>query len=328
MPPELDADMLATLTPEERAAIEDDQPSAEELAAMQRIAAGAPADDDEDEGDGDDDGDSARAAALPVEGKGAAETPAAVVAPAATPAAASPASAAADSPDDGGAGTGTAAVAYAAQLPSDYDEKVNSLAAADADLKAKFKTGEIDFDEFEVQRGGLQQQREELTLARAKAEISQEMTQQTAQNQWKTTVERFVSAAAKEDGGIDYRKDTDKQADLDQFVKVLANRTENADKPMDWFLTEAHKRVMALHGMAPAPVAAKLSPAEAIKAANAARRPPIGAAPATLAQVPGGDGPGDVAGEFADIDALDGEALEGAIAKMTPAQREKWARGR
>ena len=305
MPPELDADMLATLTPEERAAIEDDKPSADELAAMQRIADGAPDNDDDDD---DDDGD---AGAAPVENNGAAEAPAAAAATAQAEEAVIPS---------------TATPIYDAKLPTDFDDQVKQLATQEADLKAKFKSGEIDFDEFDLQRGELLSKREELTLARAKAEISQEMTQQTAQTQWKNTIDRFVSSAAKEAGGIDYRKDTEKQADLDQFVKVLAHRDENADKPMDWFLTEAHKRVKALHGLATA--APKVDPAEAIKAASAARKPPVSAAPATLAQVPGGDGPGDVAGEFADIDALDGEALEMAIAKLSPVQREKWARGR
>jgi hypothetical protein len=153
------------------------------------------------------------------------------------------------------------------------------------------------------------------------------MTQQSAQTQWQNTINKsMVEFAKPENGGIDYRKDADKAADLDQFVKVLANRTENSDKPMDWFLTEAHKRVKALHGVATAEK--KVDPAAAAKVANDARKPPIGSAPATLAQVPGGDGPGDVAGEFADLDALEGEALEGAIAKLTPAQREKWVRGR
>ena len=320
MPPELDAEMLATLTPEERAAIEDDQPSADELAAMQRIAAGAPADDDEDDGDDGDDGNSAAAAAPPVEGKDAADAPAA----AAPAAAAEPA---ANQAAEDVAQPTTAAPAYEAKLPSDYDDQVKSLATQEADLKSKFKTGEIDFDEFEVQRGELLTKREELTLARAKAEISQEMTQQAAQTQWQNTINKsMVEFAKPENGGIDYRKDADKAADLDQFVKVLANRTENSDKPMDWFLTEAHKRVKALHGVATAEK--KVDPAAAAKVANDARKPPIGSAPATLAQVPGGDGPGDVAGEFADLDALEGEALEGAIAKLTPAQREKWVRGR
>lgn len=325
MPPELDAEMLATLTPEERAAIEDDQPSADELAAMQRIAAGAPNDDDDNEDDDDDAAAdaaaAASAAAAPVEGKGAADAPAAAAATE------TPATAAAAQGDDGAAATSTTVPTYEAKLPSDYDDQVKALATEESDLKAKFKTGEIDFDEFEVQRAELLTKREELTLARAKAEISQEMTQQSAQAQWQNTINRsMVEFAKPENGGIDYRKDADKAADLDQFVKVLANREENADKPMDWFLTEAHKRVKALHGLATA--APKVDPAEAIKAANAARKPPVGSAPATLAQVPGGDGPGDVAGEFADIDALEGEALEAAIAKLSPVQREKWARGR
>lgn len=323
MPPELDAEMLATLTPEERAAIEDDKPSAEELAAMERIAAGAPNDDDDEDDDGDGDaGAAASVSAAPVEGKGAADAPAAAAAATETPATAAAAQA-----DDGAAATSTTVPTYEAKLPSDYDDQVKALATEESDLKAKFKTGEIDFDEFEVQRAELLTKREELTLARAKAEISQEMTQQTAQAQWQNTINRsMVEFAKPENGGIDYRKDAEKAADLDQFVKVLANREENADKPMDWFLTEAHKRVKALHGLATA--APKVDPADAIKAANAARKPPVGSAPATLAQVPGGDGPGDVAGEFADIDALEGEALEAAIAKLSPTQREKWVRGR
>lgn len=321
----LDQDILDTMTPEELAAINDPEHSEAELEAMRRIA-----DDDGEDDDGDDDDTSAP----PVEGKDA--PPAAENKPAAPAAAAAPNTdpAPADAPaasaavEEPAMPPSAVTATYDAKLPSDYDDQVKTLATQEADLKAKFKSGEIDFDEFELQRGELLTRRDELNQARIKAEISQEMTQQTAQNQWKNTVDRFVLSAAKEDGGIDYRKDLAKQADLDQFVRVLAAREENSDKPMDWFLTEAHKRVKALHGVADAAPAPKVDPAAAAKAANDARKPPVAAAPATLAQVPGGDGPGDVAGEFADIDALEGDALESAIAKMTPAQREKWARGR
>jgi hypothetical protein len=34
-----------------------------------------------------------------------------------------------------------------------------------------------------------------------------------------------------------------------------------------------------------------------------------------------------MAGEFADIDRLDGDALEAAIERMSPAQRERYQRG-
>ena len=67
---------------------------------------------------------------------------------------------------------------------------------------------------------------------------------------------------------------------------------------------------------------------ETIQEAIAKRKPPVDAAPKTLAQVPGSDGPGDVGSEFADIEALDGMEYEDAIARMSPAQREKFLRGR
>jgi hypothetical protein len=46
-------------------------------------------------------------------------------------------------------------------------------------------------------------------------------------------------------GGIDYRTDKVKQAALDKYVKEIANAPGNDDKPMRWFLIEAHKRVLA-----------------------------------------------------------------------------------
>lgn len=317
MPPELDPEIAATMTDEELAAIaDDDQPSAADLAALQRIADAASGDDgDDDDGDDGNAGETGAATNAPATAKPTGEAPA-------------PAAEATSTTDETAqpAERQAAAPAYEAKLPDDYQDQVKALADQETELKAKFNGGEIDFDEFEAQRGELLAKRDDLNMVRAKAEISQEMTQQSAKNLWKTTVDTFVDKAAAEKGGIDYRKDAAKQADLDQFVKVLANRDENADKPMDWFLTEAHKRVKALHGVNTPET--KPDPAAAIKAANAARKPSIDNAPVTLAQVPGGDGPGDVAGEFADIDALEGEALEAAIAKLSPAQRDKWARGR
>jgi hypothetical protein len=43
--------------------------------------------------------------------------------------------------------------------------------------------------------------------------------------------------------------------------------------------------------------------------------------PKTLAMIPGGEGPGDVDGEFADVLALEGLAYEQAIARMSSTER-------
>ncbi|MFP5486265.1 MAG: hypothetical protein ACLGHV_11450 [Gammaproteobacteria bacterium] len=296
----LDADALATLTPEEREAIEGSDIRDDDLDAMKKIASKSDASDDDD-GDQDDanDGDDD---AAPIEGKTA------------------PAEAAAEDAAEDEAPARQAVPRYEAQLPSDYDDQIKTLKDRDAELRQKFKDGEIDIDERDAGLAELSEQREKLLVLRAKAEISQEMTEQTAQSQWQTEINKAISRAAKEDG-IDYRKDQAKAADWDQFVRILAANPAHADKSMDWFLGEAHKRVMALHGVAQAPKR------DTIDEAKAKRKPPVDAAPKTLAQVPGSDGPGDVASEFADIDALDGWDLEQAIARMSPAQRAKYLKG-
>lgn len=306
----LDAEALATLTPEEREAIESSDMSPEELAAMQRIAGESDDDDDDDDDDSD-----ASSSAAPVEGKGAADT---------TPADDAPTKADAPAP----APTRQAANRYEAPLPADYDTKVQELAEREAELKRKFRSGEMEFDDFETQRAELLTERETLTIARTKAEISQEMTAQSAQQAWQSTVDSFLTKTA-QDSGLDYRKDAEKMDDLDQFVKTLAAKSTNADKPMEWFLQEAHRRVQALHGMsatAPTPAPKTDTKAAANKPASTSRTPPVDAVPTTLANVPGGDGPGDVEGEFADVLALDGMAYETAIARMTPTQRERFLR--
>ena len=224
---------------------------------------------------------------------------------------------------------------YDSKLPEDFDAQVKSLSDKEAELKRQFKAGELEFDDFDVARAALQSERERLTIARTKAEISQEMNAQTAEQLWTHAVNQFMDSTARLSeaaGGIDYRKDTEKWSDLDSFVRSLAARTEHAHQSMDWFLVEAHKRVLALHGMSAAKTSDAESSAEAKPALKAMdrkpvdRKPPLDIAPKTLAMVPGGEGPGDVDGEFADVLALEGLAYEQAIARMSPTERERFLR--
>lgn len=312
----LTEEQLATLTPEERAAVTDTEYSAEELAAMQGIIeedAGHQGSDDDDEGEDESTpADKAPASAKPDDGATNASAPAAS-AEADIPKQPEPAAAAKteDAPF---------IPTYKADAPENYDQKIKDIADAEAALKAQFKDGTLDFDEYEDKRSELIVQREELNRQRTKAEVSTEMQGQTAEQLWQRAVDTSLNRYAKEEGGIDYRKDLAKAGDLDLFVKSLAAKPENADKPMDWFLDEANKRVKALHGLA-APAKTEPAPDPAAR-----RKPPVGAVPKNLSQVPGSDGPGDVESEFASLDTLEGDALEAAIARMTPAQRERFAR--
>lgn len=308
---DLDPDLL---TPEERAAIDDGAAEDDERAALQRLV---DADTDPDDEPGDASGDAT-----------ASSTPAPAPAPAAEPPApaAAPAVEAEHAPTPAPTPAKSASAVYSAELPADIEGQQKQISDELGTLRDKFKAGDLEVDDYETQRDALLGKREDLNKAIIKAEISQEMQQQDAQQAWQSAIERtFDSAAKPESGGVDYRTDKTKAADLDLFVRRLGEDPANADKGMDWFLNEGHRRVLALHGISRAAAAPTPAPAPA---ATPTRKPPVAAVPATLAQVPGSDGPGDVAGEFADLDALEGDALEDALARLSPGQLEKYQRGR
>lgn len=298
-----DPDILATMTPEERAAIEDDGTTPEEQAALQAIAdqaAGVTDDDDDD--------DQGRPQAL--------QTP--------LPAASAPTAAAADDTagKDGEEDAEVEAAIvprYDARLPADYADQVAAINNHRKDLAANFKAGDIDFDQYTAENDAALEALSNLKTQGLKAEISREMNVQTAEQQWNASIRRHVARVKKVDG-IDYDNDPVKGKDLDNFVKVLAADPANGDKGFDWYLTEAHKYVKAKHGIGGKPKAD--DPQK--PGVPAPRKPPIDGLPKTLAHVPGGDGPGDVTDEFSSIDSLDGLAFEEALAKMTPAQRERY----
>lgn len=303
---------LANLTDEERAALEDDDLSPEEKAALEDIAG----DDDDDGGDdGGEDSASASSSSTssPSEAEAAAPTKKAEddAKPAKT------AEAAADDDAD------EFRSSYQVSLPDDFNDQVKALDEREAELSRKFKAGEIEADEFLTENKAISGERSKLDRIATKAEIASEMGEQTELQRWNWTVERFMREVKKAEG-IDYKAEQDGiGVDLDAFVKVLANNPANADKPAEWFLQEAHKRTKALHGLTDKKPDAN-EKGDAKKKAAAERKPDTSKLPASLAQVPGGDGPGDVGDEFADIDKLDGLAYEQALAKMTPAQRERY----
>ena len=64
-----------------------------------------------------------------------------------------------------------------------------------------------------------------------------------ARKKWLDTVQEFYATEALKPDGIDYRKDSFKQSQLDTVVKSLASDPKNEDKTMLWFLTEGDRIV-------------------------------------------------------------------------------------
>ena len=304
----LTEEQLATLTDEERAAVTDTEYSPEELAAMNGII-----EETDDAEDADDDSEDTKD-----------DPPADTKAGEVKPSEAAPTTDAAATEEAEPVKPTPAVATYQAPEVEGYAEKVAEFAAKESELDAQFKDGELDFDEYKSKIAELSAQREELSRQQTKAEISREMQAQTQDQLWRNTVTTSLTRYAKEEGGIDYSKDQEKSADLDGFITALAKKPENADRSMQWFLDEAHRRVKALHGVAVATKPADKK--DAVAEAVAARKAPVDKAAKTLAQVPGSDGPGDVEGEFANLDNLEGEALEDAIKKMSADQRERFAK--
>lgn len=322
---QMDKDALNTLTDEERAALAEDEHTEAEKAAMQEIAG-----DDDDEGEDDETDDAEGAAAAPIEGTED-EGDTASEDNKETEAAAEGTKEAAAAASEIGADDDENIVLprYESGLPEDFDDQVKGNKEAISELNKRLRDGDIEMDEYQSQMSDLNDRRDGLNDLRTRANMAASMNAQAAKQEWNLTVKRFARRIAKGEG-IDYTKDETRGRDLDAFVKVLAADEKNADKTYTWFLTEAHKRVKALHGIPGKPAGeaeGEGKPIDAGKPAKQAkpqRKPPVGDVPKNLSQVPGADGPGDVSGEFSDLDGLEGLELEDAIAKMSPAQRERW----
>lgn len=312
--------LLDLLEPEERAALMESEGF--DLAALKAVAGDDErdegADEDEDE-DGEADGDEAQAAA-PVEGEASDGAKEAAAEPAAETAAepgepVEPVKAAIEPAKE----SAPQRAAYRYTLPDDYEARAEANRAAQLALYEKYKEGDMPIEELQAEQARLTGERDELLSHKMRADIAADMQRQSQEAARDAAVNALFERTK---AAIDYRKDEGAMRQLDRAVKLLAGDEANSDKPLDWFLDEAHRMVQAMRGVVAAPVAKQ----DAVKAAAAARKPDLSAAPKTLAQAPAAGGAGDVGSEFDDIMNLDGEAFEDALANMARTNPQRFAR--
>jgi len=313
-----DEDRQRLLSPEELLALEEDDydPAEDNAAALAEIGRGnLDTEDDDDPADG-----GAAPAGKPAD-TATPEKPS-TTAPAAAPADAAAGEAGADDPAGKPADAPTPGpeqrqpTGYKVELPADFDDQLKANKSSVSELRQKLNDGELDQAEHDAALDQLQDKREELLELRARARISAEMRQQADSDNWIAAINTFVADAGTkaELGIVDYKSDAAKQADLDAFVKVLAKAPGNENKSSRWFLEEAHKRVVALHGVPTTK-----------KPADVKRKPDVTEVVQNLADVPGGAGDADPASsEFAELDRLTGAAYERALAALPPEKRTNY----
>lgn len=227
---------------------------------------------------------------------------------------------------------------YSAPAVEKYEEKITALDTRQTEAEAKFKAGDLELDGLLAEQRKIEGDRRTLNEAKLKYDISVEQNAQSDAQSWQFEITRFMHGVKQADG-VDYKANRTLNAALDQAVKDLANAKDkdgklvNDDKPGRWFLREAHKQVMKDIGRGKAGAAggdAAETPEEKkakAKAAVDARKTDPKKLPKTLAKVPAADAE-DTEGDpkFAHLEGLDGLDLEDAVARMTPAQQDEWAR--
>lgn len=206
---------------------------------------------------------------------------------------------------------------FQANLPEDFQQQLDDIETKKTELRQKLNDGDIDFDEYEKSREELSLQERKLDRQLVKAEIARDIEEQSAQKTWENTVQSFLDSSAK--AGLDYRADNAKRNDLDLYVKTLAANPANAEKSMSWFVETADRMVRAQYGIT-------TTQPKPNKQQNS-RRQSLDELPTTLAHVSGADDVSESEGKFADLDKLDGLALETALARLSPDQRNEYLQG-
>jgi hypothetical protein len=194
-----------------------------------------------------------------------------------------------------------------------FDEKIAALSTQKADLRKALNEGDLTLDDYEAQKDAIIEQERELREQKLKADIAEDQNKQTAIARWEWEQERFFSEKSNE-----IYKDDLVMAAFDKAVRSLGKDEANANRPGAWFLQEADKQVRARFNMNAEPVKDPKEPKKN-------RQPDLSIVPKTLSGVPGADIPDTGAvDEFAHLDRLSGLDLEKAVAKLSPAEQERY----
>lgn len=142
--------------------------------------------------------------------------------------------------------------AYKTSLPDDYKAQRGVLVGEKAQLMKKLMDGEMDADEFALQESRISDSLEDLTAQRIRAETLQEANTQTQAAHQQREIQKLIVKTKAE---VDYSTDAKAQRQFDMALGAVGQDPDNAGKDYTELLAEAHKVVLALRGVARAPVA-------------------------------------------------------------------------
>ena len=211
----------------------------------------------------------------------------------------------------------------------DFDNKIADFNKQLDDLLEKLDNGDITLKEYSVESRKIQKEETEITLQQREAlnatsfnKRLDEAEVEFATNQWSKTVDKFL----KQESNVLYTSNEQLNAALDKTVKYLATTEPEADP--SYYLEESDRilraRYPALFGDKEKPVEKTIEDPKK----STTRKPNLTDIPKTLSNLPSADTNETGDSEFAYLDKLTGFKLEQAIALIAkdPAKEERYTR--
>ena len=202
---------------------------------------------------------------------------------------------------------------------SALDSKLSEINNAIAELDAQVADGEIDLTDHIKQTRELQDAKTQLMLEKAEYIRNQNENAREVQIAWDMAIDRFYSDPANkafdhpDNGGNEIAFET-----MRNWLIKLQEKTPG--RTPVWYLHQAKRDVQGFTGMQQDEPAKKPEPKQRRKSALDGAD-----IPRTLSDTPAAAN-NSVEDEFSYLEKLGGEELEAAVAKMTPAQMDRWAR--
>jgi hypothetical protein len=220
---------------------------------------------------------------------------------------------------------------FAAQLagrgiPEDWANQLRATNDAIEELDKQLEDGDIDYAAHAKLNRELTAQLSELRAMQREAEFVAGNNEMIAEQHWQWEVDRFIDEHSEFKNAVH-------QGALRGALEDLYQVEENIGKPYRWFLREAAGQVRSAFGLdAPAIPANKGNDAQEADRQDAIdaqkKDKPQDPPPQTLGGVPEASAEPVARDEFSAIDRLEGMDLEAALAKMAPAQVDKYLNSR
>lgn len=205
-------------------------------------------------------------------------------------------------------------VPFKAEVPADLRDRRVKLMGEKSEAMKKLMDGEIDAEQFAAEELRITDALDELTRQQVRAETLNELNTQTAQQHAQQSLDTLIRRTKAE---VDYTKDPTAPQQFDRSLKVLLADPENAGRDIADVYEDAHKMVLALRGIQPAPAGGQSNGNEP------PNRRPEAQAPVTLRNLPTASQSNTGGSVEEQLSRLTGVAYQEAFAKLTPAQRAR-----